>query len=282
MTLLELTRRRAVPEPWTEGTKIPWNDPAFSGRMLREHLSPDHDMASPRGEKIDRHVAWIHAELLGGEDARILDLGCGPGLYTQRLARLGHPCVGVDFSPASVAYARAQAEAEGLPCTYLEQDLRDGGELGEGFGLAMMLEGEINAFRRSEARDILTRARQALVPGGRLLLAASALSAFEQDEPVVRAWHTEMSGLFCEGPHLYLTETFWDGARRTHTTRYLIVDAASGEVTAYAHSNQGYDRQEYAHLLTECGFGALRLLPPLHGMDHPYYNVVMTAQAGAA
>ena len=45
--------------------------------------------------------------------ARVLDLGCGPGLYTTRLAKLGHTCVGIDFSPASIAYAKAEAEHYG-------------------------------------------------------------------------------------------------------------------------------------------------------------------------
>jgi 2-polyprenyl-3-methyl-5-hydroxy-6-metoxy-1,4-benzoquinol methylase len=54
-------------------------------------------------------VAWIHAELLGGTPTDVLDLGCGPGLYTERLAALGHRCVGIDVSPASIAFARARA-----------------------------------------------------------------------------------------------------------------------------------------------------------------------------
>ncbi len=33
-------------ELWNEGYKIPWNDPAFSERMLQEHLSQDHELAS--------------------------------------------------------------------------------------------------------------------------------------------------------------------------------------------------------------------------------------------
>ena len=29
-----------LPEPWDEGDNIPWNEPGFSRRMLREHLTP--------------------------------------------------------------------------------------------------------------------------------------------------------------------------------------------------------------------------------------------------
>lgn len=92
--------------PWTGTTKIPWDDPAFSARMLREHLSQEHDRASRRFAGIDAHVSWLHRTFLGSAPSRILDLGCGPGFYTSRLARLGHRCVGVDFSPASVSTLR--------------------------------------------------------------------------------------------------------------------------------------------------------------------------------
>ena len=98
-----------VPDPWTG--RLPWDDPGFSARMLREHLSQDHDAASRRAPVIDRHVAWIDDGVLGGVPSRVLDLCCGPGLYTLRLARRGHSCVGIDFAPAAVAHARADRKS---------------------------------------------------------------------------------------------------------------------------------------------------------------------------
>lgn len=94
-TLLDLVNRIPVPEPWQEGDNIPWNEPGFSKRMLDEHLSQEHDAASRRLSKIGEQVDWIHSELLGGHSTRVLDLCCGPGLYTSRLAALGHECVGI-------------------------------------------------------------------------------------------------------------------------------------------------------------------------------------------
>ena len=118
---------RDPPVPWSDGGKIPWSDPAFSARMLREHLLQVHDRASRRFETVDRHVQWIHQSLLGAGPGRVLDRGCGPGLYTSRLASRGHRCVGIDYSPASIEYARSQAEGEGLDCEYRLQDLLAGG-----------------------------------------------------------------------------------------------------------------------------------------------------------
>ena len=110
----KLMGRASPPTPWSEGETIPWNDPAFSRRMLREHLSQAHDAASRRTETIEAHVAYIRTLLPEDRPARILDLGCGPGLYAQRLAAAGHQVRGIDFSPASIEYARAQAISAGL------------------------------------------------------------------------------------------------------------------------------------------------------------------------
>lgn len=75
--------------------KIPRDDPAFSQRMLENHLSQEHDWASRRQAVIEQQVAWIAGQLPAG--ARILDLGCGPGFYTRLLAERGFCCTGVDF-----------------------------------------------------------------------------------------------------------------------------------------------------------------------------------------
>lgn len=80
---------------WRAAYRIPWDDPDFSRRMLQEHLSQEHDMASRRFKSIDKQVAWLHGDLLGGHTSSILDLGCGPGFYSHRLAARGHRCHGI-------------------------------------------------------------------------------------------------------------------------------------------------------------------------------------------
>ena len=63
MKLSDLANLSDMPKPWSEGDNIPWNEPGFSQRMLREHLSQEHNKASRRFEKIDKQVDWIHAHL---------------------------------------------------------------------------------------------------------------------------------------------------------------------------------------------------------------------------
>jgi len=260
INLLDIVHRTPEPGPWEEGDNIPWDEPAFSRRMLQEHLSQEHDAASRRAEKIDQHVRWIHEELLQSRPGRILDLCCGPGLYTHRLAGLGHECVGIDFSPASIGYAAEHVPESGR-CTYRHEDVR-AAAFGNGFDLVMLVFGQLNVFRPTEAEAILRGACGALADGGRLLL---EVAVRESHAKPGTTWYATPSGLFSDEPHLCLEESLSDEATATTTTRFYIVDAATGRVSHHALTHKAYTDQEYEQLLTGAGFGTIRLLPSLGG-----------------
>jgi SAM-dependent methyltransferase len=254
MNLIDILNRQSPPRPWLEGEKIPWNDPGFSQRMLREHLSQEHDAASRRLAVIDRHVDWIHKKLLSGQPTRVLDLGCGPGLYTSRLARLGHQCTGIDFSPASIVYASEQAQSQRLACRYVQADIRTA-DYGTGYGLAMLIFGELNVFAPSDARAILRRTHEALDETGILLLEPHTFAAVQGAGSQPCTWYSSDSGLFSHRKHLCLNESFWDAHSSVATQRYHIVDALTGDVTRHASSMQAYTDDQYRDLLRATGLG---------------------------
>jgi hypothetical protein len=61
------------------------------------------------------------------------------------------------------------ADREGLPIDYRLGDIRLV-EYGAGYDLVMLIFGEFNVFKPSEARLLLEKMHVALKPGGRLLL----------------------------------------------------------------------------------------------------------------
>jgi SAM-dependent methyltransferase len=285
MTLFDLIHRPLPPEPWAEGDNIPWSDPGFSRRMLGFHLDQAHNLASRSFQVIDRQVAWIHAAVLAGRPTRILELACGPGLYLERLARLGHACEGIDYAPAAVAYAREVAGRGGLPCTYRQEDIRSA-RFGTGFGLVMLVYGQLNVFRRDEARAIIDRAYRALAPGGVLLLEPQRFRTVERSGLSGTSWYTsgKDGGLFSDAPHLCLTEAFWDPDRSTATQRFHIVNAADGATASHALSMEAYQDAQYRELLERAGFGEIRLHPSLVGEpvdeESQAANLVVTGRKG--
>ena len=261
MDLYSILNRQTPPTPWAEGEKIPWNEPNFSRRMLQEHLSQNHDAASRRQTIIDRHVDWIFGTLLKGKPGRVLDLACGPGFYSNRLAQRGCDCVGIDFSPASIDYSRQHAD--GLPIRYIEDSILNA-EYGSGYDLVMLIYGELNAFHPGHARQILQKAAAAVKPGGCLLLEVSTFDSVKQ-RLAPASWSTRQNGLFSDQPYLLLSEYFWDDALHIITDRYFVIDIATGAHTRITASHQAYTDEEYNAMLLKAGLGDVTFHADLSG-----------------
>jgi ubiquinone/menaquinone biosynthesis C-methylase UbiE len=249
------------------GDKIPWDEPGFSERMLREHLSQAHDAASRKADTIGRHVDWIHRKVLRERPTSVLDVGCGPGLYTSRLAAIGHRCTGIDFSPASIEYARDTALREGLACDYEHRDATEG-SFASNFGLAMMVFGELNAFRREAAAALLADMQRALSVGGQVLIEMTTLAFHDRNGMSSASWHTAASGWFSDTPYLCLREFHWSESNRTSSQRDWIVDIETGGIQVFTQTAQAYADDEASELIESAGFFDLRVYGSLDGEPH--------------
>ncbi len=241
------------PEPgslWSGQYKIPWNEPAFSRRMLKEHLSQDHDLASRRGGTIQSQVDWIHNNLCCNEPAKLLDLGCGPGLYLKQFIGRGHACRGIDFSPASIEYARSQL---GDHAELIQGDIREQ-DFGSGYSFAMMIYGELNVFSPSECRQILEKAFNSLAPGGKLLLEVQTFEAVKRIGNTPNNWYKAESGLFSEHPHICLIENHWFDEKGTALQQFVVFDACSGDASVFRSTTKAWTEVEYLNVLAEAGF----------------------------
>jgi SAM-dependent methyltransferase len=236
-----------------ETLPIPWADPEFSARMLKNHLSQDHDWASRRQDYIERQADWLARRL--PPRGRLLDLACGPGFYTQILARRGFSCVGVDISPASVAYAQAQADREALPARYILGDVRTFTDP-EPFDGVMMVFGEFNEFSPEDARRILAGCFALLAPGGFLLLEEHTFEAVRDSGLAPASWWpaAENSGILSARPHLCLQENSWEEKGGRATLSYLIIDAETAEVRLFRSTMTGYSAAQLKSLTAEAGF----------------------------
>lgn len=265
-----------VDRPALEGmspSKIPWHDPEFSRRMLREHLDQRHDHASRRFETIDAHVQWLFDSVLGGRPGSVLDLGCGPGLYTERLASRGCSCLGIDISPASIEYAEQIATERNLSCAYVCSDVFDA-DLGLGHDLVMLLFGELNTFPRHALPDLLHRVREALRPGGSLILEVHTYESVVREGRAPAGWWTSMGGLFAAGPHIVLHEHGWMEELATAASRLFVLGADTCDVDWYAETLTAFTDDQYRALLEGAGFTRVEFHSAFGGEAHPDFEIV--------
>jgi ubiquinone/menaquinone biosynthesis C-methylase UbiE len=261
--MLQLVERIETPKPWSEGEKIPWNDPEFSERMLKQHLSQEHNLASRRFEIIDKHIDWIHKKL-GEKPSKILDLACGPGLYSKRLTKLGHSCRGIDFSPASIKYAKEQAIKEEVEIDYVLEDIRTA-DYGDNNDLVLFIYGEFNVFKPLDMKHVLKKSYDSLKKGGLFIAEPNRYETVKQVGTSPASWYSSQEGLFSPKPHLCLMENFWDEEKHIANTRYFIVDAETNNVTLHASSMVAYTRENLEQMIRESGFKDIVFYESLSG-----------------
>ena len=71
---------------------------------------------------------------------RILDIGCGGGLLSEPMARLGATVVGADAAPRNIPVAQVHAAAQGLTIDYRHTTAEDLAAAGERFDVVLNME----------------------------------------------------------------------------------------------------------------------------------------------
>lgn len=94
---------------------------------------------------------------------RILDIGCGGGLLSEPMARLGAEVVGADAAAGNIPVAHVHAEQSGLTIDYRHTTAEAMAEAGEQFDVVLNMEVVEHV---ASPIDYLIACRQLLKPGG--------------------------------------------------------------------------------------------------------------------
>jgi SAM-dependent methyltransferase len=278
--LWRIYQRPERPAAWAQGGNLPWNDPDFSRRMLREHLDESHGAASRTTVERAQQIDWLWEQLGLQPGLRLLDVTCGPGLYAVELARRGVTVTGIDFSPASIDYARQLAVDQGVAerCTFVEQDVRVADFGVADFDAALFLYGQLGVFPQAEAQMLLAKIAGALKPGGRLVV--ELLGAERVDKKNSTWWYTDDTGLWGDAPFLHLGERFWDAEQQLVIERFQILHLESGALDEILLCDQIYTIATMTAMLQQAGFATIASHPAWAGL--PLYDagewVVYVAQ----
>jgi SAM-dependent methyltransferase len=145
----------------------------------RYHLDGSVAISSGTAQFIEASTGWAVEKFNLAGGAAVLDLGCGPGLYTQRLARAGANVTGVDFSSRSIAYARDAAARDGLKVDYVNGDYLTWESEGR-FALIMMIMRDYCALAPAQRLALAGKVAHLLEPGGAFLFDVDSMVALEK------------------------------------------------------------------------------------------------------
>jgi SAM-dependent methyltransferase len=201
-----------------------WTDEHTSEQMLAYHLNTEIDVSSRRKEFIERSVEWIAARFHVDQGTRIADFGCGPGLYSNRLAQLGASVTGIDFSKRSIEHARGVATGQGLNVDYINQNYLDF-ETDAQFDLIMMIMCDFCALSPSQRAVILRKSHALLAPGGSVLLDVYSLNAFEQRKEASSYGVNLLDGFWSAEKYYAFLNTFRYDDAKVILDKHTIVEA---------------------------------------------------------
>ncbi|WP_264045038.1 bifunctional 2-polyprenyl-6-hydroxyphenol methylase/3-demethylubiquinol 3-O-methyltransferase UbiG [Methylobacterium flocculans] len=116
-----------------------------------------------------RHFGRDPRRPLALEGLTLVDIGCGGGVLSEPLARLGARVTGLDPAPTNVKVAQAHADAEGVPVDYRARTIEDVVAGGERFDIVLAMEVVEHVV---DMPAFVAQAARAVKPGG-LLFAAT-------------------------------------------------------------------------------------------------------------
>lgn len=201
---MKLTKLFEIPEVFETSDLNLWQDPFISAHLLNAHLNPHHDNASRNHKFIEESSQWILDQIT--QHQSLLDLGCGPGLYTRIFKDSIQHVTGVDFSTSSITYAKAQKDqVEYIEANYVDMTLNDT------YDTITMIHCEIGSVDITNRQAVFSKVKQHLKQDGKFIFdffTPNALRSFQKSQ----RWVNHQHGFFSDKPYteIILNTTYPD------------------------------------------------------------------------
>lgn len=228
-----------------------WDDPYISGQLLAAHLNPEFDGASRPLAAIEKTVAHLTSSALLKPGDKVLDLGCGPGLYSSRLSQSGIHMTGIDFSARSIEYARKKAQAQKQPIEYVHGNFFDMSYDGM-FDSVLQIYGELCTFADEERDRLLTMIYQALKQDGLFIFDVSTRE-LRKREGLKNRWQFSDGGFWYSGKHIVLEQGFDYPEQDIWVDQYTVIQE-DGSCRRYHMWFHDYSLQTIAKVLAKHNF----------------------------
>jgi SAM-dependent methyltransferase len=203
-----------------------WTDEYISKSLLEAHLDDSNDGASRKPEKRVEIINWVNNSIK--PSSKIIDLGCGPGLYSYELGKLGHYALGVDFNKASYDYANVNETIKSLVeykyCNYLKDEI-----FGK-FNIAIMIYCDFGALVPNEQVILLDKIKKITEDDGIFIFDIFGKSVIESEQEK-RNWSiSNGNDFFGKEPYLLMSEKKIFKNEYTRGERYYSIDQKNGKL----------------------------------------------------
>jgi len=197
--------------------------------MLEYHLNETVDLSSRNKDFIECSVEWIASHFGVGTKTEIADFGCGPGLYTTRLAERGAIVSGIDFSGNSLKHAKQVADKKGLIINYVLKNYLNF-ETTNSFDLITMIMCDFCVLSPEQRKKMLSKFNSLLKPDGSVLLDVYSLNSFNLKEESATYKLNQLNGFWSPEDYYCFVNTFKYEKEKVILDKYTIIEASRKRV----------------------------------------------------
>ncbi len=194
------------PELYAKSTAKFWDDEHISIGMLEAHLNPEWDAATRKISFVNASVDWIEQLASSNQYKKLLDMGCGPGIYAEKLCQKGYQVTGIDLSTRSIDYAKEHAVKEGLDICYLNENYLNL-NYEEEYDVIILIYCDFGVLSDEDRAVVLKNVYRALKKGGKFFVDVFTPKQYE-DRQESNSWQVAESGFWSPQPHLALNSMY--------------------------------------------------------------------------
>ena len=260
----ELSSMVKKPTLYEKGTVNLWTDEHISKGMLEAHLNPNWDAATRNHATVREIVDWISSVAPAKRYCDLLDLGCGPGIYTEEFNRVGYAVSGMDISERSINYAQNAAQEKSLPITYHHQNYLTLDFVAQ-FDIITVIYYDFGVLSSEDRARLLRKIYTALKPEGLLILEVLTSKHFS-DQQERNSWEYAEKGFFCEEPHLLLHSFYMYDEQSTVLDRHIIITEQNvRHINTFQHT---FTKDELSQDLDIAGYKTKTFYGNMTGSDY--------------
>jgi len=253
-----------------------WTDKHRAEQMLSYHLNESIDLSSRNAGFIDKSVGWITEQVQLNENKTVCDFGCGPGLYTSRLAKTRAKVTGIDFSTNSIVYAKNYAAKHNLDIHYINQNYLDYKGNCK-FDLITMIMCDFCALSPAQRKSLLNIFFTSLKTNGKVLLDVYSLAAYEEREEATTFTRNQLNQFWSADDYFVFVNTFkYEDEKVVLDKHSIIYD--SDEIETVYNWLQYFSPDKLQEELVEAGFALTAVYSDVAGgeysEDKPEFAVV--------
>lgn len=231
-----------------------WNDEYISRHMLLAHLDETNDKAS-YNKMLRRQVVKsivLDCNLSNGD--RVLDLGCGPGLYAKEFMNYGVNYTGIDISSQSLGYAMIHKGDFKNNIHYIQGDYTNY-VFEKKYDCVIMIWCDFGALSPDMRSNMLKNVYDAMKPGSYFCFDIfSSNSPFKESSST---WRVEYDGFWQKGLYAVLERDKY--YETVNAYLHMVITASNQGIKKYNIWDKRYDKIELKKILKTAGFKAVSI-----------------------